>query len=269
MTEPVIVTLDIETAPLIASTFSLWPKSGIGVDNLIEDWWIICASWKYLDKKTVHGISVLNDKDRFKEDFTDDYAVVQKLHEVLSNCDFVVGHNISRFDLPRINTRFIKHGLPPVPKTKIIDTYKIAKREFNFTSNRLDYIAKFLGVGAKKENPKGLWQRVLQGNKKAVRDMLAYNKQDVVINEKVYLALRSFDNSTNMSNYVDDRSLGKKLLCPKCGSNHIKKQGLRVLASGKFQQYQCLDCGGWSRGKNNLRAKEHTGVILSDQTLSN
>lgn len=268
MTDPKIVTLDIETAPIIASTFTLWPKNGIPAHAIIDDWWIVCASWKYLGQKKIHGVSVLDDKERFRADFTDDYHVLNKLHGVLMDADIIVGHNILKFDVPRINTRFIKHGLPPIPKKKFDDTYRMAKKEFSFTSNRLDFIAEYLGCGTKLDTPTNMWSKVITGDRKTIRDMLTYNKQDVRINEEVYLKLRPYmHGGTNLSIYVDDTELGATLKCPKCGSEHLQKRGHALLATGKYSRYQCQTCYGWSRGRDNLRAKKYTDVALTDQTV--
>lgn len=262
MTEPKIVTLDIETAPLVTATFNLWPKNGIGHNNIIQDSYVICAAWKWLGKKKIHGVST--------DTPTKDSGVLKAVHAVLREADVIVGHNIDKFDLSVLNTRFIGERLEPLPKLNTIDTYKLAKADFKFTSNRLDYIAQYLGFEGKMDTPKGLWMEALNGNKKAVKTMLEYNKQDVLINEKVYLALRPYSTrpSVNLSMYVDDTELGKTLVCPKCGAkDSLIQQGNKPLASGTFKKYQCKECLGWSRGRENLRAKKHTGVVLAEQTV--
>ena len=245
--EPKIVIFDIETSPIIIPTFSLWDDAKGNHDAILQDWFVISVAWKELGEKKVHSISVLDGAKDKGWDHTDDSAVVATIHHVLMEADIIVGHNIAKFDWKKLNTRFIKYGLPPLPKKKMADTYRIAKREFNFTSNRLDYIADFLGIEGKMDTPKGLWLQVLKGDRKAVKTMETYNRQDVVVSENVYLALRPYDTSPiNMSAHIEGT------VCPKCGGKHHQARGYTVLATGKYQRYSCTDCGAWFRGKENL-----------------
>lgn len=263
-----ILTWDIETTSMVISEFSLFNKNNVSHKNIIQDWFMICAAWKWMHKKKSEGVSVLDDPKRFAVDPTDDYHVVKELHSVLMEADLIVGHNSDGFDWKIFNTRCIKHGLPPVPKIRSVDTYKIAKKEFKFSSNKLDYIAKYLGVGQKLETQEGLWLRALKGDKKAIKDMLKYNKVDVIITEEVYLKLRPFYTThANLSTVLDHEGK-KELHCPKCNSkDSLQKRGYQYTNVGKFQRYQCTCCGGWSRGRKNLLSKTHTGVAPSDKFL--
>lgn len=264
-----ILTWDVETAPMLLAEFSLFNKNNTSHKNIVQDWFMICAAWKWLHKKKPEGVSLLDDLQRFKQDPTDDYVVVKKLHDVLMEADIIVGHNSDGFDWKKFNARCIKHGLKPVPKTRSADTYKIAKKEFKFSSNRLDYIAKYLGVGQKLETQEGLWLRALAGEKKAIKDMLKYNKVDVIITEEVYKKLRPFATShPNLSTVLDHKGEVKDHHCPKCNSKgSLQKRGHAHTNVGKFQRYQCTSCGGWSRGRKNLFSKAETGIALTDRFL--
>jgi len=260
-----ILVWDIETSQMLVPVFSLWGNDSIQPDNILQEWFIISAAWKWLGHKKVSAVSLLDDSARFKNDHLDDYHVVATMHEVLSEADVILGHNIDRFDWPKLNTRFIKHGLPPLPKKQHIDTLKIAKKEFKFSSNRLDYIAKFLGIGRKIETAKGLWLAALMGDKKAIRQMVTYNKGDVELTEKVYLALRPYSRSNvNLSAFTKGDHA-----CPKCTSTEVHKRGYAYTGAGKYQRYQCTNCGGWSRGKDNLLSKKHSSKTLSESLLTN
>lgn len=252
-----ILTFDIETSPIVIPTFGLWGEKTGNHKDIISDWFVISVAWKWLGEKTVHAVSGLDDPKRFAKNHMDDYHVIKTFHEVLKEADIIVGHNVIKFDWKKINTRFIKFGLDPIPKKRVSDTFRIAKKEFDFTSNRLDYIANYLGVGSKMETPKGLWLDALRGNVPAIKTMVRYNKMDVVITEKVYLALRPYDTmAVNLSTTSED------LVCPKCGSKHFTAQGHRFTATGKFQQYQCKDCRGWFSSKvNQLKGSAATGAV--------
>jgi DNA polymerase elongation subunit (family B)/predicted RNA-binding Zn-ribbon protein involved in translation (DUF1610 family) len=259
-TDTKTVIFDIETSPIIVPTFSLWGEVGGNHKSILQDWYVISVAWKTLGEKKVHAVSVLDDAKRFGKDHTDDYHVVKTIHEVLLDADVIVGHNIAKFDWKKLNTRFIKHGLKPLPKKKMSDTYKTAKREFNFTSNRLDYIAAFLGLETKMETPKGLWLDVLKGSRDAVKTMVKYNKQDIVVSEQVYLKLRPYDTTP-----VNASVGSETTVCPKCGGKHVQKQGTMTLSTGKYQKYQCQDCGGWFRDKVNLLSKAARKAVTVSQ----
>jgi len=90
-----------------------------------------------------------------------------------------------------LNTRFLINGLGlPIP-FKPIDTLSLARKTFSFSSNKLDYICQVLGLPAKSEHSGyDLWLRCLKGDKSALQEMVAYNRNDVVITEDVYHILK-------------------------------------------------------------------------------
>jgi DNA polymerase elongation subunit (family B) len=252
---------------MIAPTFDLFSKNPTPFDNVLQDWFILCVCWKKLGEKKIHSVSLLDDKKRFEKDHTDDYHVVKTIHEVLGEADMIVGHNIARFDWRKLNTRFVYHGLDPLPKPRMADTLAIAKKEFYFSSNKLDYIAQYLGVGQKMDTPKGLWLQTLVGDKKALKTMVDYCKQDVQVSEDVYLKLRPYYTTHPNLSTVDDNHNGK-CKCPKCHSENLHKRGTSHTNAGVFQRYKCTDCNGWSRGRENLASKKHTGVAPTHKYLS-
>jgi hypothetical protein len=188
----------------------------------------------------------------------------------MSEADILVGHNIDKFDVKKCKTRFAAHGLPVLPKIRTADTYKIARNEFSFSSNRLDYICKYLGIDGKFDTSKGLWEREARGGEEgyeAVVEMYEYNKQDVRINEELYLKLRPWDKKhPNISLLVNDGKGGDKA-CPKCGSTHLHKKDERFIksAGGRFQRYDCQGCGSVVRGSDNLLSKKHTGTTIASK----
>ena len=93
-----IILWDIETSPIKAYTWGLFPKS-IHHDNIIEDFKILCVAWKELGSKKAESVTIF---DSGKKD--DDLNVVKKVHEVLSDADIIVGHNGDKFDLKRSTT---------------------------------------------------------------------------------------------------------------------------------------------------------------------
>jgi len=230
--------MDIETAPMVVTSWSLYPKS-LSHENIMQDWFMICAAWKYNDSPKVYATSIQGGKGN-------DYKVVKALRDAIAQADIVVGHNSDRFDIKKLNARLIYHGLDPLPMVSSIDTLKEVRKIAAFTSNRLDYLAKVLVGEGKLKTDYHLWLKAMDGNKKAITDMVTYNKVDVIRLEQVYMRLRPYMKSHIHIGALNDK--GKYESCPKCGSSHFKLNGIRVTASGmQRQECQCRKCGGYFR----------------------
>ena len=234
--QPKILILDIESSLSQLATFTLkpqWHNHG----NLLEDWWIHTAAWKWLGDDKIHSVKTYQKGC--------DKRIVSKLRDILEKADVVVGHNTDRFDLKKINARLLYHGLHPLPIPQSVDTLKVARKNFMLTSNKLDYIAKYLNVGGKMITRPSLWLKALKGDKKAINEMEKYNRQDVVIQEKVYLKLRAFTSAPNMNAYSTKGSL----VCKSCGSDRLQSKGMVTTKTAKYRVYACKDCGSRTRAK--------------------
>ena len=238
---PRILIYDIETSLQLVSVFQLKFNDFIDPDSIIQERHLISVCYKWLGEKKVHTISLLDDPDRFDKDPHDDRYVAEAFHKVLLECDCVVAHNGDNFDMKYLKTRMLFHGLPVLPPINSIDTYKVAKQQLLFNSNKLDYLGKFLGLGCKKPTSKGLWMRVLQGSKEAINEMVKYNCQDVVLLEKVFNKLLPY-----MPNHIN-RELFGKTGCPRCGSTKIQSRGTHKAISRVYQRFQCQKCSSWFR----------------------
>lgn len=242
---PKIILYDLETLPMVTATFSLYPDS-INHDNIISDWSIISVCWKELGKPTIYSSSILDDKQAFKEDVNNDLVVVARLRTIFQDADIIIGHNSKKFDTKKLNARLIYHGLDPLPSgLQQIDTLTEVRKIAAFSSNRLDYLGKHLLGEGKSETSKGLWLRVLKGDKAAVKEMIIYNKRDVQLLEDLYLKLRPYmKNPPHLGVlYGED----KQYSCPKCGSNDLTDHKLRYSAAGvKKLQKQCNNCHAYS-----------------------
>lgn len=240
---PKIVTIDIETSPIIAYTWGLW-KQNIGLDQVIRDWSVLSYSAKTLGVDEVRYMDV-SDQD----DYYDDRAIMQALWEELDDADIVVTQNGIRFDHRKINARFISLGMKPPSPYKCIDTKVEAQKVAAFTSNKLEWLARTLTDERKSAHSKfpgfKLWLECLKGNKEAWAEMREYNPQDTVATEEVYLKLRPYIvGHPNVSVYNEDEV---SLQCPNCGSNHVMRRGFRYTQTGKYSRFVCGDCGAWSR----------------------
>lgn len=244
---PRILIWDIETSHNIVAVFQLRNQDWIHPDNILQERYIICASWKWLGEKTVHTVSVLDDPKLYAKDPHNDLHVIKTIHGVLSQADAIVHHNGNAFDNKFVETRILVHGLDPLPPIPHIDTLKVAKLRFLFNSNSLDYLGALLGVGRKLKHPTGWWLDVLKGGSKAIsaiRGMAKYNKVDVLLLEKVFLKLRPY-----MPDYLNRQMFGCKGKCPRCGSNKVQLRGLHRSLTRLYQRMHCQACGGWFRAQ--------------------
>jgi uncharacterized protein YprB with RNaseH-like and TPR domain len=225
---------DIETAPNICLVFQTGHKINIDSGNIIKERAIICICWKWEDSKEVfeaHWDAKQNDK-----------TLLQKFIKVANEADELVGHNGDRFDLAWIRTRCLYHGIDMFPKYTTIDTLKVARQKFKFNSNKLNYIADFLGLGQKIKTDFSLWKNiVLHKDKKAMVDMVKYCKKDVELLEQVFKVLNNHIPAKTHFGVVFNQDRGS---CPECGSNHITRSKKMVRASGiRVIQMRCCTCG--------------------------
>jgi len=246
MKAPKVLVWDIETSHTVLAKFSLYPEY-TSPKNILKDWYIISGSWKWLGKKKVYNTL----KNTTIGNFEDDESVVAALSDIVQEADLLVHHNGDKFDLKKLNTRIIKHKLPPMKnKPLTIDTLKEAKKHFAFTSNKLDYLGEFLGVGSKIVTPPNLWIDVLNNDIKALKTMVKYGDGDVVLEEAVYLEMKPYIDHPNLSWRVITKD------CPNCESTNVQCRGFRMTRLGiKYQRYHCQDCGAWSSARKSEKEK--------------
>lgn len=229
-----VLIFDIETAPMEGYFFDLWPKF-IDHGQIIQDWSVLTWSAKWLDDPRMMRASVSPQEPR------DDFDVCERLWHLFDAADVIVAHNGDKFDVKRMNTRFLLHGLPEPNAYRTVDTLKIAKRKFAFPSNRLDYISKATG-GPGKVHHEGfsMWRKCLEGDADALRRMQEYNDGDVIELERVYKMLRGWDHlHPNMNMYSD-----AEMCCPVCGSEDVEATGLyRTTQTGKYPTFRCQSPG--------------------------
>lgn len=249
---------DIETSPMILYSWRTGYKLNIPTDNIIEDWKIICISYKWEHENKVRNLTW--DKKQCDKQMLIDFV------KIMNKADECVAHNGDRFDIKKIRTRCIYHRIPMFPKYRTLDTLKKAKSGFNFNSNRLDYIAKFLGVGAKLEHEGfSMWVKCLQGDKKALKEMVKYCDMDIIVLEDVFLTLQNYILNNTHTGVLDGRF---KASCPNCGSEDIFLLKNSVTAKGTVKRLiECNSCGydyeisnrAW---RNFLEIKQSTNNML-------
>jgi len=241
MTETKLKTLllDIETAPNLGYT---WGKYEQDVVKFVHEWYIMCFTAKWLDSgKTV--TMALCDFAEYDQDSRNDKKLAEELHKLLDEADIVVAHNGDKFDLKRIHSRFVVHGLTPPSPYKSVDTLKVVKKYFGFNSNKLNDLGEMLNLGTKIDTGGfSLWEDCMNGNKAAWKKMKAYNKQDVNLLEKVYLRVRPWMTNHPLADHSHD------INCHVCSRTTVQKRGYTFTKVSRYQRYQCQDCGSWGHG---------------------
>lgn len=166
--------------------------------------------------------------------------------EVVQSADECVAHNGDKYDIKWLRTRCAYHGIFCPDKIESYDTLKKARKQFNLNSNKLDYIAKFFGLGGKLDTGGfQLWVDVLKGDKEALKKMVEYCDQDVLVLEKVFKKIYLYSEVNHHSGVAYGEA---KWSCVKCGSTRIRSNGTRVTkAGGTRHRLRCKSCNaGWS-----------------------
>lgn len=232
MAKPKILFIDIESLPNICYAYDLFSYKSYKM--IKQEKTIISFAWKWMDEKHTNVVTA---KVPYK-----DADVCKVINEQLAKADYVVAHYGDKFDLKFIRSRTLLNGLIATSPTATIDTYKLAKKYFNFNANRLDYLGKLFGLGEKIPTTFELWAKCAEGNKKAIKQMAEYNKQDVVLLEKVFKWMLPHVDAKinyNLFNEHDEHS------CPTCGSMQLQKRGTIVNKVTKRQRMMCMKCGSW------------------------
>lgn len=221
---------DIETSPNIGLFWRAGFKLNIDCDNIIKERAIICIGWKWEGEKDAHILTW--------DENQDDKTMLIEFLKVANEADEMVHHNGDHFDLPWFKTRCLFHGLIPLPEYKCADTLQWARRKLYFNSNKLNYIAKYLGLGSKIKTEFGLWKEiVLNKCPKSMKLMSDYCKRDVILLEQVWKRLSQV---VNHKTHAGVLAGGEKWSSPKDGNTNVKLNKTRVTANGT-RQFQMQD----------------------------
>ena len=229
-----VLLFDLETSPNLSWTFG--GKYEVNVTAFEKEGYILCFAYKWLGEKTVHSYS-LRDLTRKQ--------LVTKLRDLFDEADVLIAHNGNSFDIKMSNREFTYFKLTPPSPYRTLDTKVIAKNKFRFTSNKLDDLGEYLGLGRKIDTGGiELWLGCMEGDTNAWSKMIKYNKQDVVLLEKVYLRLLPYIERHPRLDKTNNKT------CPNCGSNKVEARGYLELSNGfRRHKYWCRNCGRWSSGE--------------------
>lgn len=235
-----VLFIDIETSPNLAYVWRMF-RENVSLAQLVDVTQMISFAAKWRGRKNV----------MFYSDFHDGHDnMVQAAFDVLDEADIVVHYNGKTFDVPHMNREFALSPTiqgPPSPFQQV-DLLKTVRKQFRFTSNKLDHITQQFGQAGKvRHTGFDLWRGCLEGDPKAWSLMRRYNKGDVTELEELYDKLIPWIVShPHLALFTDDVEADR---CGRCGSTNLTRQGYAYTSVSKFQRFRCSDCGGWSRGK--------------------
>lgn len=239
---PKVLIIDIETKPIEAYVWGLYDQN-IAVNQIKNDWEIISVAWKWLDSKIVTQFG--------RNDYTE-FQILKLIRKALNAADIVVTQNGKKFDIRKINARFAIKKIRPASPFQQVDTRQLAKKNFGFTSNSLEYLSDKLNKKYKKLKHKNfpgmeLWIECLKGNEKAWSAMREYNIFDVLATEELYTKLLPFGININWNVYYG----AEGAVCP-CGSTDFHEDGHCYTSAGKYKKYECRKCGAPLKSNRNL-----------------
>jgi DNA polymerase elongation subunit (family B) len=163
-----VLYLDIETAPTLVYSWSLWPKY-IDPNNVQEAGYTLCWAAQWEGERNVEFGSIRKGENE----------MLARIHALLDEADAVVHYNGTKFDIPVLFREFVRAGLHPPSHFHQIDLLKTVRKQFRFESNKLDYVCQRLGLGGKvKHKGMSLWFGVMEGREQeAVQAPVAMDSQ--------------------------------------------------------------------------------------------
>jgi len=265
---PNVLVFDIETLPIIG-TFWSTGKQYIGIDNIIEDWVVLSWSAKRLFENKIEGdilkvgeikrrlASVINPNP---EPHNADERIVRRMWKLMDEADAVITQNGNKFDIKKLNARFIHYGLPPYRPFHKIDTLEAANAAFGTSSHKLDYMTKFLSLPRKLPTDYALWLGCTYGDGASLQKMYDYSLNDTWILEDYYARIRAWiPKHPNFSAYTHkhvDLDAGE-VACPVC--RHVITESAisdtyRTPVGNTYDEFRCPHCGTIGR-----RSKKRPG----------
>ncbi len=248
MSDMRILTLDIETAPILCYTWGLWNQN-ISIESIVEPTYMLSWAAKWHGKKKIYY------RDCYAKDF------LTLIYDMLETADAVVTWNGISFDMKHLNREFVEAGMSPPFMPKDIDLVRTCRKQFKFPSNKMDYVAKTLLGESKDKVEYRLWLDCMNGMKSAWNTMKKYNKRDVTVTEKLYDKLLPWiTNHPNHGLFVDDQ---ENPVCRNCGSENVIGKGWQNTNVRSYQRYKCKDCGANLRGRKMLKGGKNSPQVIT------
>jgi len=87
----------------------------------------------------------------------DDKQITTDIAKELKRHAIIITHYAVYFDIPFLRAKMVRHGLEPLPQMFAVDSWQIARKNFQVSSRRLKNLARFFRVGEKGQVEGDLW----------------------------------------------------------------------------------------------------------------
>lgn len=242
-----ILFLDLETSPNLAFVWGLWDQN-VAINQLMESTEVICFGARWHGEKKVTFRSTHHDGKK---------KMLKDLHALMEEADVLVGWNSAAFDSKHIKREFLEAGMLPPSPYKELDLMRVVKSQFKFPSNKLDYVAQTLGVGAKVQHSGfDLWIGCMAGDNKSWAKMKEYQIQDVDLLIDLYEKLKPWIKNHPHAALHEGIEGG----CSNCSSVNIQRRGFARTITATYQRFQCTDCGKWLRGDKAIEKTTYKSI---------
>jgi hypothetical protein len=169
-----------------------------------------------------------------------DRDLVKHVHELMKQSDVALTFNGQNFDRPNLNAKFIREGLPPLPYTRMIDLYQVARHTIRVSPKSLANLAHYFRLKHQKTKLDwDVWDAAREGDAKSIKYIRDHGAADVLVTEELYLDhLRPW--IPNHPFLFDDREP-----CNRCGGKMLRDKKMTTNAGKPKVQYVCKSCGGY------------------------
>jgi uncharacterized protein YprB with RNaseH-like and TPR domain len=200
---------------------------------------IFCIGWKFLGDTKVQVKSIHDIPGKHP---LDDKPLIQWfIDEVWANADIAVGWYSSGHDEPFLRTRAIIHEFPAPKPVQTLDLWGKVWKRFKFSKNSLHNVARKLGLTPKWYNEDADFEKVLYGDKAAMKRIVKHCRIDVQITEEAYEKFKGYI-------LTHPRVSVNPWKCRTCGSSSLQRRGWRYSAQkGKQQLVWCKKCKSWDQ----------------------
>ena len=224
----------------------LWDIETFGMNFNADAGWIMVISYKWYGEDKVYTIT-RKSPTKWARTVFDDKEICKTFAKVFETADMHVTWNGTRFDVPFLQTRMLKHGLgilPPVPHE---DGLRTARKSLKMRRS-LDNIQKFFGLGTKKEdmNLTKVWIPAALGNPEALKQVIKRCESDVLLLEEAYTLLRPLSKVHPNVALIDKPKDAELKKCRICNGGPLQKRGTIPALRHYRLKYQCMNCKAWS-----------------------
>jgi RNase P subunit RPR2 len=251
---PKILLFDIETLPMWIRVWGLY-KQRPGHKQIVKDW--IVLSWA---AKWLHESDYISDILTPEEiAVRDDKRICKSMWKLIDEADIIIAHNCNRFDIRKLNSRFMIHGFQPPSAYQTIDTLTYSQKIAAHSSHKLDWLGQLIRNEGKVDTDYELWIKCEEGDIESLLYMASYNREDVGLLEEVYLWMRPWMKShPNVGLYMDL----KRAVCANCGSEELISSSSYYTPAGKYEAVRCVNCGAIGRYRTTALSNNESKLLI-------